>query len=155
MDSRGTAATDMITDALERISQSDGFHTDAGARVHRGNRPAHISEEDADQFPLILVRCDAERPGSVQPRRVMLDRSMTVQGQIISRPADYEPDMDALAEDIAKALLPLTVTNDLPSQVTQVVVTGGDYIHPEPGSDLAGVSYTVTVSHVLTIEKED
>lgn len=62
---------------------------------------------------------------------------------------DYEPGMDQLDEDIALALAPLVGIDAMPGTMS-VELGGGDYQHPEGGSNIAGVVHTITVSYSLT-----
>ena len=76
----------------------------------------------------------------------------TVGEYSVKKKIDLPDNLDELDEDIIRALLPLTEIDALPG-VLQIQLSGGEYAHPEGGSNMASVSYTLTVSYPLTIPK--
>ncbi|UDL03974.1 hypothetical protein [Marinobacter sp. CA1] len=146
MPARGTELVDRIIQELERISPANGFHTDAGSRVTRG-RPESLELQQAG-LPLISVSTSASDPVTAKPRAVIKAREVLVTGLVDANERDYEPDLDELDEDITMALLALMGMYALPS-TTEITITGGDYIHPEGGSNTAGITHTITISYAL------
>lgn len=146
MPARGTELVDRTIQELERISSVNGFHTDAGSRVTRG-RPEALSVEKAG-LPLISVSTSSSTPGSAKPGAVIKVREVLVTGIVDANDRDYEPDLDELDEDITMALAALLDMDALPS-TTVTTIAGGDYIHPEGGSNTAGVTHTITISYAL------
>lgn len=147
MKARGTELVDRIIAALGVIAPGNGYYTDAGLRVGRG-RPETLSIKQAD-LPLITVSTSASAPGPAKPRTVIKTREVMVTGMVDAKAQDYEPELDQLDEDIAMALAQLLGIDSLPN-TTDVSLSGGDYIHPESGSNTAGVTHTITISYPLT-----
>ena len=133
---RGTELVDTVIDALNGITTANAFNTDP--TVFRG-RADGLSTGDI-VLPAIAIATLASTPTNPKPRTVR------------KLPSDYEPALDELDEDIIRALLPLTEIDALPG-VLQIQLSGGEYAHPEGGSNMASVSYTLTVSYALTIPK--
>ena len=150
----GESVSNHVIDALKRIAVANGYQTDAGVNVHRGRRPTHISETAPGSLPAIVVRCEASPTSSAQPRRAIKRREISVTCVALVASDDYEATLDALAEDIDRALLGLTHLDAQPAPITGIEMTGPEYTHPEPGSNLCAVTFTVSVSYVLTL-KED
>lgn len=145
---RGTELVDAVIDALNSITTANAFKTDP--TVFRG-RADGLSTGDI-VLPAIAIATLASTPTNPKPRTVRKDREINITGLINALPSDYEPALDDLDEDIIRALLPLTEIDALPG-VLQIQLSGGEYAHPEGGSNMASVSYTLTVSYSLTIPK--
>lgn len=146
---RGTELVNAVIAALEKIQAESGYHTDAGRRVTRG-RAEHL-RVDEYSLPVIAVSTVNSTNGNPKPRTVRKDREISIVGMVDASQDDYEPQLDQLDEDINRALLPLTAMDALPGTL-QVQFSGGDYIHPEGGSNVAGVSFTITISYPLTFK---
>jgi len=151
MPARSTALVDRIIDELEKITTANGFQTDAGAKVTRG-RPEALKIEQGD-LPLISVSTSSSAPGSAKPRAVIKTREVLITGMVDANDRDYEPDLDELDEDITRALASLLAIDALPN-TTNVSISGGDYVHPEPGSSTAGVTHTITISYPLITQPQ-
>lgn len=149
--SKGTEYVDTVIAALRVISPHSGYHTTAGSDVRRG-RPEHLTIEQ-HHLPLITVSSTTAGSSTVKPRSNRKDREIQVVGLVDAAQDDYEPDLDKLDEDLTRALAPLTDIDALPGAM-QIQITGGDYTHPEGGSNTAAVSYTVTISYALTFNNE-
>lgn len=147
MKARATELVDHIIEALESITEANGFLTSAGLRVGRG-RPETLYIGHAD-LPLITVSTSTSTPGPAKPRTVIKTREVMVTGMVDANAKDYEPELDQLDEDIALALSHLMGIDALPN-TTDISLSGGDYIHPESGSNTAGVTHTITISYPLT-----
>ncbi|MFP3979168.1 hypothetical protein [Marinobacter sp. KMM 10035] len=147
MPARGTELVDQIRTALEKVTAANGYHTDAGLRVTRG-RPENLQVEKA-QLPVITVSTSSSTPGAAKPSTVIKSREVLVTGLVDADERDYEPELDQLDEDITMALAQMLGIDALPN-TTNVSISGGDYIHPESGSNTAGVTHTITISYPLT-----
>lgn len=143
----GTELVDSIKEQLELITTANGFHTNAGNRVSRG-RPENL-EVKTDQLPLITLSTTSSAPGSAKPKTVIKTREVLVTGMVDANERDYEPELDELDEDITLALAQLLGIDALPN-TTNVSISGGEYVHPEGGSNTAGVTHTITISYPLT-----
>lgn len=148
---KGTQLVNAVITALEQISTGNGYHTTAGADVRRG-RPEHLTIEQ-HHLPLITVSSITAGSASIKPRSNRKDREIQVVGLVDAAQDDYEPDLDRLDEDLTRALAQLTDIDALPGTM-QIQISGGDYTHPEGGSNTAAVSYTVTISYALTFNHE-
>lgn len=144
---RGTNVVDQIIQVLEQIAISNGFHTDAGQRVKRG-RPESLTINKQD-LPAISVSTRESQIVAVKPRALIKTRAVEVVGIVDAAERDYEPLLDAVDEDIALALAGLTALDSLPG-ATDITISGGEFLHPESGSNTAGVSHTVSISYSLT-----
>lgn len=144
---RGTEITDYLLGLLAQIDPAAGYHTDAGARAWRG-RPDAMADAQADEFPAILLRTDGNAPGASRPQQVQHQRALTVQGVVQAYGADYEPMLDALAHDIFRALVPQGSRERLGGLATELTIDDCTYEHPEPGSYMAAVTYSITVTYV-------
>ncbi|WP_017941711.1 hypothetical protein [Thioalkalivibrio sp. ALE6] len=149
---RGTEIMDHLLGLLAQIDPANGYHTDAGARAHRG-RPDALADAQADEFPAILVRTDSNAPGASRPQQVQHQRAITVQGVTRAVGADYEPVLDNLAHDIFRALVPQGSRERLGGLATELTIDDCNYDHPEPGSDLAAVTYSITVTYVANYQQ--
>ena len=147
MSAKGTALVNRIIEELERIRPGNGFHTSAGNKVTRG-RPESL-RINQDDLPLISVSTSSNAPGAAKPKTVMKSREVLVTGMVDANDRDYEPELDELDEDITMALASLLAMDALPN-TTNVSISGGDYVHPESGSNTAGVTHTITISYPLT-----
>lgn len=149
----GTQITDYLIDRLSQITPANGYYTAAGTRVHRG-RADHMADAQEDAFPAILIRTESDPPAASRPGQVQHTRSFTVQGVIQATGEDYEPTLDALAHDLYRALVPQGNRDRLGGLATELTIDGCDYVHPEPGSELAAVSYPITVTYVATYQQQ-
>ena len=147
MAAKGTALVNRIIEELERIRPENGFRTSAGNKVTRG-RPESLRINQHD-LPLISVSTSSSAPGAAKPKTVMKSREVLVTGMVDANDRDYEPELDELDEDITMALASLLAMDALPN-TTNVSISGGDYVHPESGSNTAGVTHTITISYPLT-----
>lgn len=146
MAAKGTALVDRVIEELKRIRPENGFHTSAGNKVTRG-RPESL-RINQDDLPLISVSTSSNAPGAAKPKTVMKSREVLVTGMVDANDRDYEPELDELDEDITMALASLLALDALPN-TTNVSISGGDYVHPESGSNTAGVTHTITISYPL------
>ena len=149
--SRGTELTDHIISALTSITIAGGYQSDAGQRVVRG-RAENLQVKPAD-LPMIAVSTEASSTDAVKPRTVRKLRTVEVIGMVDAGERDYEPALDTLDEDIALALSALTDMDALPGTLS-VEISGGEYRHPESGSNIAGVTHMVTIGYVLTTKPQ-
>ncbi|GGE75929.1 hypothetical protein GCM10011533_30390 [Streptosporangium jomthongense] len=149
--SRGTELTDRIMLALSEITLAGGYQTDAGQRVKRG-RPESLQLKSSD-LPMISVSTEINAPEAVKPRTVRKLRSVEIVGMVDAADRDYEPDLDSLDEDISIALAKLTGIDELPGTLS-LEISGGEYRHPDSGSNIAGVTHTVTIGYVLTTKPQ-
>lgn len=147
MTARGTEIVDHIITELEKITVAGGFHTAAGSQVTRG-RPESLKISKT-RLPMISVSTSSNVPVRAKPGTVIKSREVLVTGLVDAADRDYEPELDALDEDIAMALASLLGIDAMPN-TTEVTISGGEYIHPEPGSNTAGVTHTITISYPLT-----
>ena len=147
MVARGTELVDRIISELQTITTAGGYQTNAGASVTRG-RPEALKIEKSD-LPMISVSTSSNTPTRAKPRTVIKSREVLVTGLVDADARDYEPELDSLDEDITLALATLLGIDALPG-TTEVTISGGDYIHPESGSNTAGVTHTITISYPLT-----
>lgn len=152
MTTRGTQITQQIIDALESIDGEGAFHTDAGQRVIHG-RAEHMHLNDY-ALPLLVVSTTGSINSAPKPRTVRKDREIVITGIVDASDADYETQLDQLDEDIVRALLPLTHMDAMPDTL-QVQFTGGEYTHPEDGSNQAAVSFSFNVSYALTFHNHE
>ncbi|WP_018875288.1 hypothetical protein [Thioalkalivibrio sp. ALJ8] len=146
---RGTEISNAIIASLEAINPAGGYLTDAGTRVHVG-RADHLDDTQAAEFPAILVRCVRDGVGASQPKHVRHVREIAVEGYVFPDDPDYEAVMDALAEDIHRSLQPQGTRSVLGGLAIELDIEGAEYVHPEPGSRLAAVTYAVTVQYATT-----
>ena len=147
MSAKGTELVDLAIQALEKITPDNGYQTDSGTRVVRGR--AENLKLAAGDLPMISVSTTASTNNTAKPRAVRKLREIEVVGMVDASAQDYEPGMDQLDEDIALALAPLVGIDAMPGTMS-VELGGGDYQHPEGGSNIAGVVHTITVSYSLT-----
>lgn len=148
---KSTQIKTRVIEALQAIRTNAGFRTDAGLRVHRSRSDDLGDTRKPAEWPCIRVTTNSETTTARRPRQSMKERLITVEGLATVALVDYEPMLDALAEDIERALLPLTEIDSLKGLATEVEISGADYMHPDPGSELCSVTFTVTVSYVLTL----
>lgn len=144
---KGTGFVDAVIAALEVILPENGFYTAAGLRVQRG-RPEGLEIHAAD-LPMITVSTNTSGSSSIKPRTNRKDRDIEVIGIVWGESQDYEPLLDSLDEDITRALSALTDMDALPDAM-DVQINGGDYTHPEGGSNTASTTYSVIISYALT-----
>lgn len=142
----GTDIVNRIMEALGEISPGNGFAMDVQGRVRRG-RPENLTINRED-MPLIAVSTQENASEGMHPNAVSKRREITVDGVVAAMERDYEPDLDAMDEDIARALAPLS-QRGIGHGATKVAVAGGQYTHPEGGSNLAAVTYTITVNYIV------
>ncbi|MDY6797677.1 MAG: hypothetical protein SVX28_02840 [Pseudomonadota bacterium] len=147
MAAHATAIVDRIIEVLEQITTGNGFLSSAGQNVTRG-RPEKLKIEKT-QLPVITVSTANSSPGAAKPTTVIKTREVLVTGIVDAVDRDYEPDLDNLDEDITLALAQLLAIDAMPG-TTEVSISGGDYVHPESGSNTAGVTHTITISYPLT-----
>lgn len=145
---KGTALVNFVIAALEKITIANGYHTDAGASVTRGR--TEVLTFDDLTLPAISVSTLASLGNVAKPSTVRKERSIQVVGLVDASSADYEPQLDDLDEDINRALAPLITIDALPGTL-QVAFAGGEYIHPESGSNHAAISFTFTISYPLQL----
>lgn len=143
----GTRFVDAVISALEAILPENGFGTDTGLRVRRG-RPEAM-QIHAAELPMITVSTNSSGSSSIKPRTNKKDRDIEVIGIVWGEGMDYEPQLDNLDEDITRALSVLTDMDALPDAM-DIQINGGDYTHPEGGSNTASTTYSVTISYALT-----
>ncbi len=148
---RGTELTDRVIEALSEITLAGGFQTDAGQSVKRG-RAEHLQLQASD-LPMIAVSTEASTPEAVKPRTVKKLRTIEIIGMVDAGERDYEPELDQLDEDISRALSKLTGIDELPGTLS-IEISGGEYRHPESGSNIAGVTHLVTIGYVLTTQPQ-
>lgn len=149
MTARITAVTDRVVSALQGIRTDGGFRTDAGLRVYRGREPGQFDARKS-VYPLIQVRTVGETLKNASSKRVMIDREIEVQGVIHSKAEDYEAELDALAEDIYLAVLPLTAIDATDKVLADFSVGAAGYEHPAQASPIAAVSILLTASYAIT-----
>lgn len=149
---RGTELVNAVIAALEQIRPENGYRTAAGLQVTRG-RAEHLTVNESS-LPAIAVSTSSSTSTNVKPRSVRKEREITIVGLVDALHDDYEPYLDQLDEDINRALLPLTGIDALPGTL-QVQFSGGEYIHPEGGSNVAGISFNFSVSYALTIKNQN
>lgn len=142
----GTDIMNRIMEALGEISPGNGFSMDVQGRVRRG-RPENLTINRED-LPLIAVSTQESASEGMQPNAVSKRREITVDGVVAAMERDYEPDLDDMDEDLARALAPLS-HRGIGLRATKVTVAGGQYSHPEGGSNLAAVTYTITVNYIV------
>ncbi|MFU8764911.1 MAG: hypothetical protein ACNA7T_10325 [Haliea sp.] len=150
MSTKATQITDAVLALLEGITPANDYNTDAGLRTERSY--LDIDPDDSEFYPAILIRTTGDpveqaRPNPAQARR---SRTITCEGYVWAGGDDYEPDMDDLAEDMLRALLPATSKDALNGLAIDVSLTGADYEHPAEGSNVAVVRYTVTASYAVS-----
>lgn len=148
---RGTELTDRVIQALSEIALTNGYQTDAGQRVKRGR--AESLQIKSSDLPMISVSTEASSPEAVKPRTVKKLRVIEITGMVDAAQHDYEPDLDKLDEDISIALSKLTGIDELPGTLS-LEISGGEYRHPDSGSNIAGVMHTVTIGYVLTTKPQ-
>lgn len=149
--SRGTELTDKVIQALRAITIDAGFHTDAGMRVKRGR--AELLKLTATDLPMISVSTEISSNEAVKPRTVKKSREIEIIGMVAAGERDYEPDLDKLDEDMALALSALTGIDELAGSLS-IEISGGDYRHPDSGSNIAGVTHMVSIGYVLTTKPQ-
>lgn len=145
---KGTAFVNQLIAALQQITIANGYHTDAGTNVTRGRPDALAIEELV--LPAISLSTQSSRGNVAKPSTVRKDRTIQVVGLVDASATDYEPQLDELDEDINRALAPLITIDALPGTL-QVAFAGGDYTHPEGGSNTAAISFTFTISYPLQL----
>jgi hypothetical protein len=133
-----------IVTALEAMCES-------GARVYRG-RTDDIGDSGTDIYPAFLLRTLSEAPRIPMPATVRALRSIEIRGLLRVPAEDYEDEMDDLCALMYRALAPLTQPDGLPG-ATGIEITGVEYDHPQPGSEVASVLFNVDVSYVLTLHE--
>lgn len=150
---KGTDITDDIMDALKTIHTDQGYNNTV-TTVLRG-RPDRLQPKDGP-LPAIMISTTQSGLGQQATRRVQRNRDINIVGIVDATERDYEPDLDALDEDIIKAILPLFSKGPYEgARWTEVSISGGEYTHPEGGSTVAAVSFTVTVGYVQTIANQE
>lgn len=152
MSTRGTELTQKVIDALQTIDGEGAFSTDAGQRVIHG-RAEHM-RLDKYELPLLVVSTTGSINSAPKPRTVRKDREIVITGVVDASAEDYEKQIDELDEDIVRALLPLTHIDAMPDAL-QVQFTGGEYTHPEDGSNQAAISFSFNVSYALTFHNHE
>jgi hypothetical protein len=147
---KATQITDAVLALLQGITTANGYHTDAGARTARGY--LDIDPDTQADYPAILLRSTADPVGTVRAanKQALRSRTVTCEGYIWAAADDYEPDMDALAEDMLRALLPASRVESLNGLATDVTLGGAEYEHPADGSRVAVVRYTITINYVVS-----
>jgi hypothetical protein len=145
---KGTDLVNQIITALETITVANGYHSDAGLQVTRG-RPENLKLDDMT-LPAISVSTVSSQGTVAKPSTVRKERAVLIVGLVDADSNDYEPSLDDLDEDINRALAPLTAMDALPGTL-QVTFSGGEYTHPEGGSNTAAVSFTFTISYPLQL----
>ncbi len=148
---KSTDFSNSILRALQEITQAGGFNTDAGLRAIRGR--AEKLETRPEDLPMISISAVANTSETVKPRTTRKSLEIEILGMVDAGARDYEPQLDEIDEDITRALSPLTGIEELPGSL-DVQISGGQYQHPEGGSNIAGVSHTVTVSYPLTTKPQ-
>lgn len=152
----GTEITNGVLTALRTIDPANGYRTDAGARVYRA-RTDHLDDSATNDYPAIVVHTLRDAAESRTGRQSLQSREIQIQGVTHTVTAteagdevllDYEPILDDLAEDIHRALLPLTDRDALEGRATSVAISGAEYEPPPEGSLLISVSFTVTINYV-------
>ena len=136
-----TAAVEWITDALEAQQGLTG-------RVYRG-RTDSLGDMEQDDFPIVVVRTSGEQPTMPKPNALRISRSLEIAAYQHLPDVDYEPELDALIAAIYASLAPLTKPEAFPAGVTMLVFDESTYLHPEPGSNLGGVTVNLSVSYAL------
>lgn len=149
--SRGTELTDRVMQALSEITAANGYETDAGQRVKRGR--AESLQLKSSDLPMISVSTESNSSEAVKPRTIRKLRTIEILGMVDAGQSDYEPGLDKLDEDISIALSKLTGIDEMPSTLS-VEISGGEYRHPESGSNIAGVTHLVTIGYVLTTKPQ-
>lgn len=148
---RGTELTNKVIQALQAITVDAGFNTDAGKRVKRGR--AELLQLSASDLPMISVSTQVSSNEAVKPRTVKKLREIEIIGMVAAGERDYEPDLDLLDEDMALALSVLTGIDEMAGSLL-IEISGGEYRHPDSGSNIAGVTHMVTIGYVLTTKPQ-
>lgn len=148
---RGTELTNRIMAALNEIDLVGGYQTDAGLRVKRGR--AESLQLKSSDLPMISVSTESNSPEVVKPRTIRKLRTIEITGMVDAADRDYEPDLDKLDEDISIALSKLTGIDELPGTLS-LEISGGEYRHPDSGSNIAGVTHMVMIGYVLTTKPQ-
>jgi hypothetical protein len=136
-----TAASEWITDALEAQQGLQG-------RVYRG-RTDNLGDMDADEFPIAVLRTVGEAPSTPKPNAIRSSRTFDLALYQRLPDVDYEPALDALLAAAYAALAPMTKPEAIPPGITGMTLNETAYLHPEPGSNLGGVSINLSVSYAL------
>jgi hypothetical protein len=136
-----TASVEWITDALEAQQGLTG-------RVYRG-RTDSLGDMGQDLFPVVVVRTVSESPTLPKPNALRGSRSIEIAAYQHLPDLDYEPELDALLAAIYASLAPLTKPEAFPAGVTSLSMGEVLYLHPEPGSNLGGVTVNLSVSYAL------
>lgn len=123
----------------------------SGMPVYRG-RSDDVGDSETDTYPAIVVRTLSEIPRIPQPATFRPMRTVEVRALMRVAPEEYEGEMDDMSGLLYRALAPLTQPDE--KRITGIEITGVEYDHPDPGSEIASVSFTLEVSYVLTLQED-
>lgn len=149
-----TRINNRVIEMLAEILPANGYLTDAGARVYRGRSDDFGDARDPDQWPALVVATRSDSPASTLHNRIDLRREIDIDAHVLSNQDDYEPELDAVTQDIRRALMPLVLDESLSTfnaRVTRVIWGDTVYAERQAGSELASARLTLTVSYVLTL----
>jgi len=150
MSAAGTVYVNDVIAVLSQITQANGYRTNAGLSVQRG-RPEQLSADQLPTLPAILVSTDASEIIEAKPGAVQKERRLGIVTVVDASAADYEPLIDDLDDDVTRALLALVKPAGLSNGALAVTLSGGDYQHPEPGSNFAYVRFSITQRHIIRL----
>ncbi|MCH8530362.1 MAG: hypothetical protein LAT65_05880 [Saccharospirillum sp.] len=150
---KGTEITNTVIETLKLIHTDQGFKNTV-TTVLRG-RPDRLQPKDGP-LPAIMVSTTQNPVTNQATRSVKREREINIVGVVDATTRDYEPALDELDEDIVRALLPLLAKGPYEgAQWSSVQISGGEYTHPEGGSTVAAVAYTLTVGYTQTIANQE
>lgn len=144
-----SAATEIINEirgVLEQIRTANGYHTELGARVHRGRPPLlRISQSSLPAIAIATESAEIVVKQSARPA-AQIRRDVRVMALVDATARDYEPQLDDAHEDLTRALMALVAT---PPAGWDLEISGGQYLAPEDGSNLAAVEFSITITHYV------
>lgn len=137
-----------LESCLQQITTANGYYTDAGQHITRGWLNHAMASRG--QLPRIAIHPESESGASAAGAKRKRERIVAVEGVLEAEdnPAD---DLDRLLADLMRAL-PLGEMRPLGGLAIQISAPDVEFSIPDPGSRLAVVSLSMTVSYVANYE---